>query len=317
VETFERNLPLARRVMVLTERRQVPLIERLLPGLDAESLIVEPAARGTTNALGLAALTLLERDPDAIMVSAAADHVIDGAAAYGEAIEMAVRVAAESRQMVAVGLRPTHPATGLGYIEAGPEERFGPISARRVLRFVEKPDVERARAYVESGRFYWNLAMFCFRCDVFVEELGRHGPNHLAGLRDVLAARAAGDEEEAASAYGRLPVEAIDYTVMERTDRLLLVPAGFRWADVGSWSELADLLPKDRHGNVVEGGPVLIDTTGSYVWSAPGKLVAVIGLDGVVVVDTPDALLVCSRSRAQDVKKVVAELSRRERTDYL
>lgn len=315
-ETYDRIAPLADAVYVLTEARQVPLIERLVPELDNGCLIVEPAARGTTNALGLAAMTLLDRDPDAIMLSLAADHVIRGAAGYRQAVERAWRVAESSGELVAVGLRPTYPATGFGYIEAGDEERFGRHRAQRVVRFVEKPPLDTAVRYMEGGRHFWNLSMFCFRCSVFVEELRRHGPEHWEGLQKVLAARRKGDEDKAARLYAKLPVQAIDYTVMERTDRLLMVPASFQWADVGSWTELADLLHADQDGNVVQGVPVLIGVHNSFI-SVPDKLVAVIGLDDLIVVDTDDALLVCPKSRAQDVKKVVEELGRTGLTGYL
>ncbi len=315
-ETYERIAPLAGQVLVLTEARQVDLISGLVPELDRDHVIVEPSARGTTNALGLAALTLLERDPEAVMLTLAADHVISGVAAYRAAVRRVVRVAEASGEMVAVGLRPGYPATGFGYIEAGPQERFGRQSALRVVRFVEKPDLATARAYVEGGRHLWNLSMFCFRCDVFAEELERHGPRHYRGLRRVLAARAAGDEAAAARLYARLPVKAVDYTVMENTSRLLVVPADFGWVDVGSWSELADLLRADAHGNVGEGARILIDTRDSFI-SVPDKLVAVIGMEGLVVVDTEDALLICPKARAQDVKRVVEALGRSGQTHYL
>lgn len=314
-ETYDRIEPLAEAVYVLTEARQVELIRGLVPEA-ADRMIVEPSARGTTNALGLAAMTLLERDPEAVMLSLAADHVIRGEGEYRRAVQRAVNVAEASGELVAVGLIPTYPATGFGYIEVGEEARFGRHRARRVARFVEKPALPVAEAYVASGRHFWNLSMFCFRCDAFVEELRRHGPEHHAGLRKVLAARAAGDEAKAARLYAKLPDEAVDYTVMERTDRLLMVPATFQWADVGSWSELADLLRADDDGNVVEGVPVLIDVQNSFI-SVPDKLVAVIGLEDLIVVDTDDALLVCPKSRAQDVKKVVEHLGAKRLTDYL
>lgn len=315
-EALDRVKPLAQEVFVLTEQRQVRLIEDLVPGLDRAHLIVEPAARGTTNALGLAALTLLERDPEAVMVSAAADHVIRGVPAFRAAIRRAAAVAGRSGRLVTIGLRPRYPATGFGYIEAGDEVKVGGRAAFEVRRFVEKPDARRAARFVAGGRHYWNLALFCWRCDAFLEELGRHGPRHLAGLRRVMAARRRGDEAAAARIYRSLPVDAVDYTVMERSDRLLLVPARFEWLDVGSWSDLAGLLRADAAGNVVEGDPILIDTRGSFI-SVPDKLVAVIGLQDLVVVDTPDALLVCPKSRAQDVKKVVEALERAKKTQYL
>jgi mannose-1-phosphate guanylyltransferase len=315
-EAYERMAPLARQVLVLTEARQVPLISNLVPELPSARMIVEPAARGTTNALGLAAMTLLERDPDAVMVSTAADHVIGNLPAFQQAVRSAASIAAGSDRLVTIGLRPRYAATGFGYIEAGDEARVGSEIARRVLRFVEKPDAATAEGYLQSGRHFWNLNLFCWRCGVFVDELARHGPEHHAGLVETLAARRAGDEDEAARIYSALPVDAVDYTVMERTDRLLLVPAAFEWADVGSWAELADLLHQDEAGNVVDGVPVLIDTRNSFI-SVPDKLVAVIGVSDLVVVDTEDALLVCPKSRAQDVKKVVEQLGRSGLGKYL
>ena len=315
-ESYERLAPLARQVYVLTEERQVPLIEDLVPGLDRGGMIVEPAARGTTNALGLAAMTLLERDSGSVMVSTAADHVIRGSAAYRSAVRQAAAAAQLSGELVTIGLRPRYPATGFGYIEAGPDVRLNGSAAFRVRRFTEKPGSATARRYLATGRHYWNLNMFCWRCDAFLEELRAHGPEHHAGLLEVMAARRAGDEAAAARAYEALPVDAVDYTVMERTTRLLLVPAEFEWVDVGSWTDLAALLRSDAEGNVVEGDALLMDTQDSFI-SAPDKLVAVIGLSGVVIVDTEDALLVCPKARAQDVKKVVEALLRSGRTEYL
>ena len=313
-EAYERVAPLARQVFVLTERAQVPLIRDLVPELGADGLVVEPSARGTTNALALAALTLLERDPDAVMVSSPADHVIEGVPAFRKAIRSAAAIAQQSRRLVTIGLRPRSAATGLGYIEVGDGVETG--GAREAIRFVEKPDAATAARYVADGRHLWNLSLFCWRCDVFAEELRRLGPVHYEGVLETVRARREGDEERAARAYEALPVEAVDYTVMERTDRLLVVPAEFDWLDVGSWSELADLLRQDEHGNVVEGDPVLIDTTNSFI-SVPDKLVAVIGLGDLVIVDTEDALLVCPKSRAQEVKRVVEILGRTGRTKYL
>ena len=315
-EAYERARPLVERVFLLTEEAQVPLLRELIPGLGPEDMIVEPAAGGTTNALGLAALTLLERDPEAAMISTAADHVIGGLAGFQAAVRGAAAVAQASDQLVAIGLTPRYAATGCGDIEAGEEVSIGGAGARRVVRFVEKPDQATAEAYVASGRHFWNLNMFCWRCTVFLEELRRYGPQHEAGLRETVAARRHGDAAAADTAYGRLPVEAVDYTVMERTDRLLVVPASFDWIDVGSWSELADLLSQDENGNVVDGTSILIDTGDSFI-SVPDKLVAVIGMRDLVVVDTDDALLICPKSRAQDVRAVVEMLRRAGKTEYL
>ncbi len=315
-ESIDRVRPLADDVYVVTEQRQREMISTLVPELGDHGILVEPSARGTTNAMGLAALTIQERDLEAVMLWTAADHVIRGARAYREAVERAVRVAESSRELVAIGLKPTYPATGFGYIEAGEAQKFGRTQALRVERFVEKPSQQVAERFAASGRHFWNLSMFCFRCDVFLEELERFGPKHLEGLRRVVAARQKGNEEEAVAVYNDLPNEAVDYTVMERTRRLLAVPASFRWTDVGSWTDLAALLHSDDEGNVVEGPVVLLDVHDSFV-SAPDKLVAVIGCDELVIVDTDDALLVCDKRRAQDVKKVVERLGDTGQVRYL
>jgi mannose-1-phosphate guanylyltransferase len=311
--TYDRAKALADEVFILTEQRQRPIIEAVLPEVDNAHLILEPTARGTTNAYGLATLTLMERDPAAVMIGMPADHVVRGTSKVTKVVRTAVRAAATTNSLVTVGLKPTFPSTGLGYIQAPGRVTGG---ALRVRRFIEKPDLTSARKYVRSGGYYWNLAWFTWRIDVFIEELGLHAPGHLAGLRRVVAARAAGDEQEATRSYNKLPIEVIDRSVMEKTDRLLLVPADFEWADIGNWSELGDHVHSDDRGNSVEGESILIDTRGSMILGQR-RLVATIGLEDMIIIDTEDALLVCPRSRAQDVRKVVEALKRARKTRYL
>jgi mannose-1-phosphate guanylyltransferase len=186
----------------------------------------------------------------------------------------------------------------------------------RVKRFIEKPDQATARRYMRAGGYYWNLAWFSWRVEVFIEELARHAPRHLTGLRRVLAAQKAGDDVGAGRLYGRLPVEVVDRSVMEKTDRLLLVPADFDWVDIGNWSELGDRVHADDRGNSVQGETVLIDTRGSLILGER-RLVAAIGLEDMIIIDSEDALLVVPRSRAQDVRKVVEALRRARKTRYL
>ncbi len=312
-ETYDRAKSLADEVYVLTEVRQGAIIEAVLPEVDAAHMIFEPSARGTTNAYGLAAMTLNDRDPDTVMLALPADHVVHGSARVRKAVRAAVRAAATTDALVTVGLKPTFPSTGLGYIHAPGRASHG---IKRVRRFIEKPNLAGAKRYVRSGGYYWNLAWFSWRTEVFLEELRRHAPRHVAGLRKVMAARAAGDEAEAARLYARLPVEVVDRSVMEKTDRLVLVPADFDWADIGNWSELGDRVRADDRGNSVEGEAVLIDTRGSLVLG-DRRLVAAIGLEDMIIIDTEDALLVCPRSRAQDVRKVVEALRRARKTRYL
>jgi mannose-1-phosphate guanylyltransferase len=312
-DTYERIRGLADAVFVVTELRQREIIQTVLPEIDAKHLIIEPTARGTTNAYGLAALTVADQHPDAVMVAMASDHVVRGRAAVTKAVRAAVRAATTTNSLVLFGLKPTFPSTGLGYIHA---PRRGPAGTLRVERFTEKPDLRTATRFIKSGGYYWNLAWFAWRVDVFLEELSRFAPRHLSGLHKVMEARRAGDEPAAAALYKRLPNEVIDRSVLEKTDRLLLVPAGFDWEDIGSWAELGDRVRADARGNSVDGEAVLIDTTGSLVFG-DRRLVAAIGLKDMIIVDTEDALLVCPRSRAQDVRKVVEALKRARKTRYL
>jgi len=242
-----------------------------------------------------------------------ADHVVRGRAGVTRAVRAAVNAAATNDSLVTVGLKPRFPSTGLGYIHAPGRVTASPL---RVRQFIEKPDLATAKRFVKAGGYYWNLAWFSWRLSVFVNELALHAPRHLAGLRKVMAARAAGDEEGAAAVYNQLRVEVVDRSVMERTKRLLLIPADFDWADIGNWSELGDRVEADAHGNSVEGESILVDTSGSLILGTR-RLIAAIGLDDMIIVDTEDALLVCPRSRAQDVRKVVDALRRARKTSYL
>lgn len=312
-DTYDRIRGLSDDVYVVTELRQREIIESVLPEIDSKHLIIEPTARGTTNAYGLAALTVDEQHPDAVMLAMASDHVVRGRAEVTKAVRAAVRAAATTDSLVLFGLKPTFPSTGLGYIHA---PRRGPAGTRRVERFTEKPDLRTARKFLKAGGYYWNLAWFAWKTDVFLQELKQHAPRHVAGLQRVMQARRAGDEAAAAALYRRLPVEVVDRSVLEKTDRLLLVPAAFDWADIGSWSELGDRIHADDQGNSVEGDAVLVDTSGSLILG-DRRLIAAIGVEDMIIVDTEDALLVVPRSRAQDVRKVVEALKRAGKTSYL
>lgn len=312
-DTYDRLKPLADEVYVVTEARQSEIIKTVLPELESAHMIIEPLARGTTNAYGLATMTIAERHPDAVVVAMASDHVVHGRAKIDRAVRLAIRAASTSDNLVLFGLTPTYPSTGLGYIHAPAR---APGGAFKVKGFREKPDIRTARRFLKAGGYYWNLAWYAWRVDAFLGEMKKHAPRHVTGLAKVLDARRAGDEEEAARLYGKLPNEVIDRSVLEKSDHLLLVAADFEWADIGSWAELGDRVRADARGNSVEGETVLIETHDSMVFGSR-RLVAAIGLEDMIIVDTEDALLVCPRSRAQDVKLVVEALRRSGKTRYL
>ena len=316
--TFERVRRLTENVYVVTERSQVESIREQLPQLEDEYFIIEPARRGTASALGLAALRIAERDPAATMLSVHADHYLGhDEEAYLETLEAEARWAEQKRSLVTVGLHPPYASTAFGYIQTGPRvdgEHGAPVF--RVKAFVEKPDLKTAEGYVKGGGYLWNLGLFSWPVEVLFSEMAAHAPQLYAGLERVKQSRAAGRREEADVAYEALPTEAIDYAVLERTHNLLVVGATFEWHDLGSWADLHDILQQDEAGNFVEGDSVLIDSKNCMIHS-PHKLVAAVGLEDMVVIETDDAILICPKARSQDVKLIVDRLKQMGKTEYL
>lgn len=321
--TWRRMAPLAEAVLVVTGTSHAAAVSRQLPDLPASDLLVEPSPRDSAAAIGLAAALVARRDPDAVVGSFAADHVIGDQGVFAAAVAEAV-AAARSGRLVTVGITPTYAATGFGYVRAGGRlDAPGAPSALQVVEFVEKPDVATAVAYVDSGDYRWNAGMFVARAATLLELLDEHQPALAAGLGEIAQAwDSPAREEVLGQVWSRLPKIAIDYAVAEpaaAAGRMALVPGTFGWDDIGDFDSLATLLPSADDGVQVLGEPamVLAADARAVVVPASGRLVAVLGLDDVVVVDTPDALLVTSRARAQDVKAVVAALRAQGRADLL
>jgi mannose-1-phosphate guanylyltransferase len=316
--TFARVRRLTENVYVVTERSQVESIREQLPDLPDEHFIIEPSRRGTASALGLAAVTIAERDPDATMLSVHADHYLGhDEEAYLKTLEAEARWAEAKRSLVTVGLRPPYASTAFGYIQVGPPLDGDQAPAvYRVVRFVEKPDLITAEGFLASGSYLWNLGLFSWPVEVLFSEMAQYAPDLSAGLERVKRSRRAGRQDEADVAYEALPTQAIDYAVLERTHNLLVVGATFEWHDIGSWADLHDILQQDEAGNFVEGDSVLIDTKNCMIHS-PKKLVAAVGLEDMVVIETEDALLICPKARSQDVKLIVDRIKQMGKTEYL
>ena len=315
--TFERVNRLTDDVYVVTERSQVDRIHEQLPALATERFIIEPARRGTASALGLAALVIAERDPKATMLSVHADHYLgNDEDAYLRTLEAEAHWAESAGSLVTVGLRPPYASTAFGYIQVGsPLGRETP-PVYRVVRFVEKPDLKTAEGFLASGSYLWNLGLFSWPVEVLFDEMAKHAPGLFTGLELVRRAREDRQFDQADGAYRTLPVEAIDYAVMERTENLLVVGAAFEWHDIGSWADLHDILQQDDAGNFVEGDSVMIDSKNCMIHS-PKKLVAAVGLEDMVVIETDDAILICPKARSQDVKLIVERLKQMGKTQYL
>jgi mannose-1-phosphate guanylyltransferase len=312
------------RTYVVTGAAHEAAVISQLPQVPADNVLVEPSPRDSCPAIGLAAAVIAERDPMAVMGSFAADHLVRDNEAFVAAVRAAAEGAADGRLMT-VGITPTHPETGYGYLRCGPPDADRPI--RPVEEFTEKPPYDRAVSYVESGRYLWNASMFIWRVDVFLAELARQQPALHDGVRRIAAAWHAPHRKRVlAEIWPTLPKISVDYAVMEgaaAAGRVATVPGDFGWHDVGDFHTLGDVLVGDRVGNVTldidegKGEVLLNDCERVVVVPRSGRLVAAVGLRDIVIVDTADALLVCSRERAQDVKKVVDGLKERGATDRL
>lgn len=303
------------RVVVVTAADQAGEVARALPGLAADAIIAEPSGRNTAAALGLAAVRLLHADPDATMGAIPSDQHVHDEAGFAAVVAEAFAVAEAEDAIVTVGIVPTRPETGFGYLEVG-EAHVG--RARRVTRFVEKPDRETAETYLTSGNYLWNGGMFFVRAARLLADIERHMPETFAGLARIRDALGTADAERVtAEVYPTLPRISIDFGVMEKAHGVLTIPGDFGWNDVGSWSALADYRDADDAGNVTEGDVVTCDARRNIVLADPGVAVAVVGCDDLVVVQSGNAVLVVPRARAQDVREVVAALTERELEDYL
>ena len=278
-------------------------------------IVLEPAGRSTAAAVAVAAITCEEQDP--VLLVLASDHAIRGADAFNRGVKRAAEVAA-SGMLVTFGIAATRPDSGFGYIERGDALQNGDAGAFRVSRFVEKPSEEKARAMIAAGRTYWNSGMFVFGAQRVLEELGRFRPDILEAARAAVSAATddLGFLRLGKEAFLACPSEAIDRAVMERTAHAAVIPADFEWSDVGSWSALWDLAEKDAAGNATRGDVQLQDTRDSLVFGER-RLIATLGVEDLIIVDSDDALLVADRSRSQDVREVVEDLKRANRSEHL
>jgi len=322
--TVDRVAPLAPadHIYVVTGVAHAAGVARQLPSIPADNILVEPSPRDSCAAIALAAALIARRDPTAVMGSFAADHLIRDGGRFVEVVREAA-AGAQRGLLMTVGITPTHPETGYGYLQCG-EMIAEPV--RRVEEFKEKPPYEVARSYVDSGRYLWNASMFVWRVDVFLGELARQQPELHAGLTRIAAAWHTPERDRVlGETWPMLPKISVDYAVMEgaaTAGLVATVPGDFGWNDVGDYDTLGEVLPGDEQGNVVvdpgeaaeKPDVLLLDSTGIVVVPHSGRLIAALGLSDMIVVDTPDAVLVCPRDRAQDVKTLVDRL--KERGDH-
>ena len=310
--TIGRLAPLipSKRVFIVTSSAQAGVIRRHLTR-ELRSFkggyIIEPMGRNTAPAIALAAFALYRKDPEAVMAVLPSDHVIGDPQRFRRTLGAAIKAAEEGR-LVTFGIVPTRPETAYGYIKA-PGRAIKRIDGRRVLkveRFTEKPDIKRARGYLKTGGYLWNSGIFIWKAARIMEEIKLHLPAVYKALEGMRSGRSG-----AAKAFASMDPVSIDRGVLEKADDVVVIPASFKWSDMGSWTALAELLPADVNGNTIKGNSIDIDSVGSIIL-AGDRVLATIGLKDMIVVDTPDATLVCPKGRAQEVTDVVAMMKKKE-----
>jgi len=309
----------------VTNAEQAAAVRRNLRGVPASHILAEPVGRNTAAAIGLAAIHLQRAHGDLVMAVLPSDSYVADGAKYRELVNAALKLAVEPETFVVMGIPPTRPETGYGYIEGGREEPAAGVTAYTVLRFTEKPALELAREYVASGKYLWNAGMFFWRVSTFLAALERYLPATHAALMDL--AKTVGTKKYAAALariYPKLENISLDYAVMEPATRekagagarVVVIPAEVGWSDIGSWAAVYELLAGRDGANVSAGPSFTLDAKGNYFWS-PKRFVAAIGVKNLVVVETDDALLVCPRERSQDVGKIVKWLEENKKTELV
>lgn len=304
-------------IVICGESHRFLVAEQVLElGITGADIILEPVGRNTAPAAAIAALRVAARDPGGLLLLMPSDHVVADLAAFRHAVTMAAE-AARTGALVTFGITPSAPETGYGYVKGGmPLDDVA--GAFAVDRFVEKPDRATAEKYLASGDYYWNSGMFLFSASAFLAEMQRLEPAMLDFCRRALegAERDTDFIRLPKAIFGECPSQSIDYAIMEHAARAAVVPVDMGWNDVGSWQSLWDIATRDGDGNVVQGDVLLHDTRNSYIRSE-GPLVAAVGMEDIVVVVTPDAVLISHRGATQDVKKIVDELERQKRHHHI
>jgi mannose-1-phosphate guanylyltransferase len=305
------------RVFIIANSHHAESIEKIMPSM-AERILIDPYRRDTAACIGLAAVYLAHLDPVAVLGVFPADHFIGSDQKFGRIVRTAGELAREGH-VVTIGIQPVTPETGYGYIEMGDLHRkVSGHKVRKVLRFVEKPDRETAEKYLAAGKYLWNSGMFVWSIPTILESFEKHLPDTYARLMRIAEALDTQYEDEIVDLeYQQMQRISVDFGIMEKLDNILVIPGDFGWNDIGSWATVSDISAKDDNGNAVKAAHIALDTRNCLIFGADRKLVATIGVEDLIVVDTDDALLICRKDRAQDVKKIVDKLKEEKMDSFL
>jgi mannose-1-phosphate guanylyltransferase len=308
-------------VFIVTNKLQKNSIIKQLPTVPVENIIVEPVGRNTAPCIGLAGLFIHRLNPKGIMIVLPADHVIGDEKEFVRVLQRASQVAHDTSSLVTIGIHPTHPETGYGYIQTkDSSEEKNPVNMEGVFEvktFAEKPNLATAQKFLESGDFFWNSGMFIWRVDVILSELEKNLPELYSQLMNLQPSIGTSlFEQNLDTTYGLIRSISIDYGVMEKAPKVYVIRGDFGWNDLGSWDEVNRLTPKDEQGNFISGKIIMVNSKNSYIYSTD-KIVAAVGLEDIIVINTPDAILICKKGESQNVKQVVDDLKLKQMTEYL
>lgn len=321
-ETVDRIKPMINpdNVLIVTGKKHARALMKQLPEIPLQNIIIEPEGRNTAACIGLAALHIQKRAPGETMVVLPSDHAIADSREFNAVIEAAAKVATQEKGLVTIGIKPSNPHTGFGYIEQADFLRnTDGKEIFRVKSVREKPDLQQAQVFIQSGNFFWNSGMFIWKASTILKEISRWLPDLYKGLMRINEVLGSVDEATVLPrVYKKLKSISIDYGIMEKADNIFMLKGDFGWSDVGSWDALWEISVKDNKENVVTGGSNVIfeDTEGSLVYSQQ-KLVATVGVKDLIIVETKDAILICKKGCSQDVKKIVEVLEEKKLKKYL
>lgn len=319
-ETIKRITPIIpeENIFIITSEAHYDDLKKQCSTVPVENIIAEPMGRNTAPCIGLAALYVKRRDPEGVMVVLPADHLITGEDRFIQTLAAADKMARRGNYLITVGIRPSGPETGYGYIEEGePLTSIDGHAIYKVGSFREKPNLEEAMNFIKDGRFFWNSGMFIWKASTILEAIRIFLPDLYTGLGNIeISIGTEGERAGIKTVYETLEPISIDYGVMEKVEGTILIKGHFGWNDIGSWNALYDVFEKDDKRNAVMGRVIAIDSTNSIVYS-PDKLVALVGVENLIVVETEDSLLICSRDASQNVKKVVDRLEKEDMKELL
>jgi mannose-1-phosphate guanylyltransferase len=319
-DTIERLLPLLpyRHIFTIANRAQTQIIKKLLPDVPSKNLLVEPKGKNTAPSLILATAWIYLRDPKAVVAALPSDHLISDSTLFLKKVEAGVTAASKEDYLIMLGIPPTYPATGYGYIQFSKKDPQKYLNEEfySVRGFKEKPSFEQAKLFLDEGNYFWNSGMFIWRAEVFAGKLEKYAPHFFSYWQRMLQALKTKNNVQLRSIFEEIPSISIDYALMEKAKGVLMCKGDFGWSDVGSWLSLYDVWPKNKNGNAFNGEGLALDSQDCLVYN-PQKLTALIGVKDLIVVETRDALLICHKQQDQRVKDAVEALKKDGKKDYL